>query len=60
MQLYTPGGLILLFFSLSCFYYFNQKAHLRREQRRERLQELQNKLQNILTKESSNKTDTTL
>jgi hypothetical protein len=39
-----PGGLILIFISLSLFYYFNQKARQRREARKDRLEQKQQEL----------------
>jgi phosphotransferase system glucose/maltose/N-acetylglucosamine-specific IIC component len=43
-----PVGLILIFFSLATFYYFNQKRKINRENRLERLEEKREELLNAL------------
>jgi hypothetical protein len=39
-----PIGLILIFFSLATFYYYNQKRKINREARKDRLQEKREEL----------------
>ena len=39
MRIVIPWRLILVFFSLATFYYFNQKRKTRNDERRERLNE---------------------
>jgi len=39
-----PVGLILIFFSLATFYYFNQKRKIKRENREKRLEEKREQL----------------
>lgn len=43
-----PIGLILIFFSLATFYYFNQKRKINRENRQEKLEEKREELLNAL------------
>lgn len=43
-----PVGLILIFFSLATFYYFNQKRKINRENRQEKLEEKREELLNTL------------
>ncbi|MEP7372627.1 MAG: hypothetical protein ABI675_04510 [Chitinophagaceae bacterium] len=45
-----PVGLILIFFSLVTFYYFNQKRKINKENRQERLEEKREQLLNALRK----------
>ena len=50
MQIQIPWGLILIFISLSFFYYFTQKTRIKREERREKLKESRQKvLDSLLT-----------
>lgn len=44
MHITLPYGLILIFIALSFFYYTIQKARIRKQQRRERLEEKQEEL----------------
>lgn len=37
MRIVVPWGLIAIFFSLASFYYFSQKARIKREERRNKL-----------------------
>lgn len=57
MRITLLWGLIAIFISLSLFYYFNQRARMRREERRDRLkekhQEYIDSLLNNLRKEDS-------
>ncbi len=39
-----PIGLILIFFSLATFYYFNQKRKIKRENQEERMEEKREQL----------------
>lgn len=48
-----PGGLILIFIALSLFYYFSQKTKIKREQRRERFEEKQQELIEMLQKKNT-------
>jgi choline-glycine betaine transporter len=47
-----PWFLILIFIALSFFYYFSQKARIKREQRRLRYEEKQQELVEMLQKHS--------
>jgi hypothetical protein len=55
MGVSIPGGLILIFISLSVFWYYNQKAKIRKEERRERLHESRQKLMDSILENSDNK-----
>ena len=48
MQLLLPIGLILIFFALATFYYFNQKRKISREARQDRLEEKREELLNAI------------
>jgi hypothetical protein len=39
MQIPIPWGLIAIFISLGTFYYFNKKARIKKQERRDRLNE---------------------
>ena len=45
-----PIGLILIFFSLATFYYFNQKRKIKRENQEERMEEKREQLLRTLRK----------
>lgn len=44
MNISIPAGLLLIFFSLATAYYFNEKAKIKRNNRREKLKEMQEEL----------------
>lgn len=48
-----PWMLIAVFVSLCIFYYYNQKARIRREERRERLNEKRQEFLDALTRNSA-------
>ncbi len=48
MNVSIPWGLILVFISLSTFYYFNQKRKIKRNERRKRLLEIRQKFLNSI------------
>lgn len=49
IQLNVPYGLIAIFISLCFFYYFKQKAEIRKQQRRNKIEEKQQALLQQLT-----------
>ena len=55
MEIRIPWTLILIFISLSLFYYFNQKARIKREDRRQKRNERAEKYLDLLVKSNSNK-----
>ena len=48
MKVPIPLGLILIFISLSLFYYYNQKMKIKKEERRESLNESRKEYLNSL------------
>jgi hypothetical protein len=59
MQIPIPWGFIAIFISLFTFYYFNKKARLRKQERRERLKEKRQEfLDSVLKKAKENNGDT--
>ena len=50
MNIAIPVGLLLIFLSLATAYYFNAKAKIKRNNRREKLKEMQDELLEVLRK----------
>lgn len=55
MRTMMPIILILVFLSLTSFYYFGQKARIRREKRQEKMREKYENLLNTLHREDERK-----
>ncbi len=55
-----PWGLIAIFISLSLFYYFNQKRKIKKEERREILNERRQQLLDFILKTKSSETNNEL
>ena len=53
MHLPFPWALIAIFFSLASFYYFNQKAKIKAENRREKRREQSQKYLDAMLKKSN-------
>jgi uncharacterized ion transporter superfamily protein YfcC len=56
-QIQIPWGLIAIFISLSLFYYFNQKNKIKKEERREKLNESRQQLLDSMLKTKSEETN---
>ena len=52
MHLPIPWGLVAIFISLSAFYYFNQKSKIRRQNKREKVNEKRQEILDLLKKKS--------
>jgi hypothetical protein len=59
MQIPIPLGLIAIFISLFTFYYFNKKARIRKQERRERLNEKRQEFLDLVLKKAKENNDDT-
>lgn len=57
MQILIPWGLIAIFTSFSLFYYFNRKAQIKRQERRDKLNEKRQELLDAILKSKRDNKD---